>query len=42
VAKPAPKPVETDADADGKVPCSSCGKDIKTSWRKCPFCGEEQ
>ena len=42
VTKPAPKPVETEAEADGKVNCSKCGKDIKSAWKKCPFCGEEQ
>ena len=48
VAKPAPapmpkpKPAEGKAEDEGKVECKSCGKEIKASWKKCPFCGEEQ
>ncbi|MCK5251536.1 MAG: hypothetical protein KAQ96_01250, partial [Thermoplasmata archaeon] len=42
VAKARPKPVERETEADDKVSCSKCGKDIKAAWKKCPFCGEEQ
>jgi predicted RNA-binding Zn-ribbon protein involved in translation (DUF1610 family) len=39
---PKPKPVEDKAEDEVKVDCKSCGKSIKASWKKCPFCGEEQ
>jgi hypothetical protein len=39
---PRPKPAEEKDEDDGKVDCKSCGRSIKESWRKCPFCGEEQ
>ncbi len=39
---PMPKPAEEKAGDEGKVDCKSCGKSIKDSWKKCPFCGEEQ
>jgi hypothetical protein len=46
VPKPAPMPVPTGeapkpAAAD-KVPCKKCGRDIKPTWKKCPFCGTQQ
>ncbi len=50
-AKPKPKAegaeeaeaVEEDEQVTGeKVPCKSCGRDIKPNWTKCPFCGKEQ
>jgi hypothetical protein len=46
VAKPKPapatKPRPREEAEDGMVSCENCGKDIKSSWRKCPFCGQEQ
>ncbi len=39
---PKPKPAEDKAEYEAKVDCKSCGKSIKASWKKCPFCGEEQ
>ena len=46
VPKPAPKPIAAGdapkAAAADKVPCKTCGRDIKPTWKKCPFCGTQQ
>ena len=41
-AKAAPAPAPVPASAADKVPCKKCGRQIKPSWKKCPFCGETQ
>jgi hypothetical protein len=46
MAAPMPKPVAVGeapkAAAADKVPCKKCGRDIKPTWKKCPFCGTQQ
>ncbi len=37
-----PSAARPTAATEVKVPCKKCGRQIKATWKKCPFCGETQ